>query len=77
MTISAEGRKVKVWLNGELTADMDMAKWVSAKTNPDGSQIPAWLSNPLAGMPTKGRIGLQGRHGGADIWFRNVKIRRN
>lgn len=75
MTIEAKGKQVKVWLNGELTADMDMTKWTSAKKNPDGTDIPAWLSTPFAEMPTKGRIGLQGKHGDATVWFRNVKIK--
>ena len=75
MTIEAKGKQLKVWLNGELTADMDMAKWTSAKKNPDGSDIPAWLSTPFAELPTKGRIGLQGKHGDATVWFRNVKIK--
>ena len=68
---------IKVWVNGELTADMDMAKWTSAKTNPDGSEIPPWLSIPVAELPTKGRIGLQGKgkHGDAPVWFRNLKIK--
>ena len=33
--------------------------------NPDGSDIPPWLNKPLAELPTKGHIGLQGKHGGA------------
>lgn len=75
MTISAKGKHVKVWLNGELTADMDMALWTSAKKNPDGSGIPSWLSTPFAELPTKGRIGLQGKHGDATVWFRKVQIK--
>jgi hypothetical protein len=61
-------------LNGETVSVMDMRKWTSAKTNPDGSEIPPWLSRPFAELATKGRIGLQGKHGGALITFRNVKI---
>lgn len=75
MTIEAKGKQLKVWLNGELTAEMDMAKWTSAEKNPDGSNIPKWLSTPFAELPTKGRIGLQGKHGDATVWFRNVKIK--
>jgi hypothetical protein len=75
MTIEAKGKQLKVWLNGELTAEMDMAKWTSAKKNPDGSHIPKWLSTPFAELPTKGRIGLQGKHGDASVWLRNVKIK--
>jgi Domain of Unknown Function (DUF1080) len=75
MILQAKGKSIKVWLNGTLTADMDMAKWTSAKKNPDGTDIPAWLSTPFAELPTKGRIGLQGKHGAATVWFRNVRIK--
>ncbi len=75
MTIEAKGKQLKVWVNGELTADMDMSKWTSAEKNPDGSDIPKWLSTPFAELPTKGRIGLQGKHGDSTVWFRNVKIK--
>jgi hypothetical protein len=74
MLVLAKGRQIKVWLNGELTADMDMDKWKEVKKNPDGSDIPGWLSKPAATMPAKGRIGLQGKHGDATVWFRNVRL---
>lgn len=74
MTIEARGQRLKVWLNGTLASEMDMAQWTSAKKNPDGTDIPSWLSTPLAGMPTTGRIGFQGKHGDATIWFRNIRI---
>ncbi len=74
MTVFCKGPQVDVVLNGEHVTSLDMRKWTSAKTNPDGSEIPAWLSRPLAELPTKGRIGLQGKHAGAPIWFRNVKV---
>ncbi len=75
LTIEARGQQLKVWLNGALASEMDMAQWKSAKTNPDGSAIPAWLSTPLAEMPARGRIGLQGKHGDATVWFRNIRIK--
>ena len=74
-TITCQGRKIYVMLNGEQVAAMDMSLWTSAKYNPDGSEIPAWLSKPLAELATKGRIGLQGKHAGAPIYFRNIKIK--
>lgn len=74
-TITARGPQVDVVLNGEHVLSMDMKKWTSAKKNPDGSDIPSWLSRPKAEMATKGHIGLQGKHGAAAIWFRNIKIR--
>lgn len=74
-TITCRGPMITVVLNGEKVTEMDMLKWTSAKTNPDGSEIPTWLSNPLAGLQTRGRIGLQGKHAGAPIYFRNIKIK--
>jgi acetyl esterase/lipase len=74
-TIRCMDQKIDVALNGERVTSMDMSLWTSAKTNPDGSEIPSWLSKPLSKQPTKGRIGLQGKHAGAPIWFRNVKIK--
>jgi len=75
-TIRCVGKHIDVVLNGEAILSMDMSKWTSAKTNPDGSDIPPWLSKPLSTLPTKGRIGFQGKHAGAPIWFRNLKVKR-
>jgi len=74
-TINCLGQKITVVLNGERVTEMDMSRWTSAKTNPDGSEIPAWLSRPFAELATKGRIGFQGKHAGAPIFFRNIKIK--
>jgi hypothetical protein len=75
MTVACKGPMIYVVLNGEPVTELDMRKWTDAKKNPDGSEIPPWLSKPLAELPTKGRIGLQGKHAGAPIWFRNMKIK--
>ncbi len=74
-TITCKDSQVDVILNGEHVASMDMTKYTSAKKNPDGSDVPAWLSKPAAELPTKGRIGFQGKHAGAPIWFRNIKVK--
>ena len=50
-----------------------MSKWTSAKTNPNGSKIPGWLSKPKASLPTKGHIGFLGH--GARVEFRNIRIK--
>jgi hypothetical protein len=55
--------------------DTDLSQWTSAKKNPDGTDIPPWLSRAWGELPTKGRIGLQGKHGNAVIFFRNVRIK--
>lgn len=74
-TVTCVGRKVKVELNGETVNRFDLARFTDAKTNPDGSKAPGWLSKPPAGLPQKGRIGLQGKHGDAPIRYRNIRIR--
>lgn len=75
MTVACKGPMVYVLLNGERVVEADIRKWTDAKKNPDGSDVPPWLSKPMAGLATRGLIGLQGKHGGAPIWFRNVKIK--
>ena len=75
MTVVARGKQVKVLVNEEVTVNTDLSQWTSAKKNPDGTDIPSWLSRPWAELPTKGRIGLQGKHGNAAIYFRNVRIK--
>ena len=75
MTIRAQGQHISVLLNGELITDLDMKDWNSGKKSPEGNDIPPWLPRPLAEMATKGRIGLQGAHGGIPTHFRNLKIK--
>ncbi|MBX2851183.1 MAG: DUF1080 domain-containing protein [Phycisphaeraceae bacterium] len=75
MSITCAGTQVDVVLNGEHVASMDMTQFTNNKVNPDGSEVPNWLSKPVASLPTKGKIGLQGKHGGAPIWFRNIRIK--
>ena len=76
MTVSAMGQKLTVVLNGETVTEMDMALWTDGKKNPDGSEIPSWMPRPFATLATKGKIGLQGKHAGAPIFFRNVRINK-
>lgn len=75
MTVTAKGKHIIVAVNGEITVDADLSVWTDAKKNPDGTDIPPWLSRPWAELPTKGRIGLQGKHGNAAPYFRNIKIK--
>ena len=74
-TITCKDYMIYVMLNGEQVNKMDMRKWTSSKKNPDGSEIPSWLSKPVAELPTHGHIGFQGKHAGAPIFFRNLKIK--
>jgi hypothetical protein len=74
-TISCIGRKIWVVLNGELVNQCDMSLFNSAKKNPDGTPIPEWLDKPMAEITLRGHIGLQGKHAGAPIFFRNIRIK--
>lgn len=75
MRVACKDNMIHVVVNGSLVAEMDMQRWTSAKKNPDGSEIPAWLSTPLAELPTRGHIGFQGKHAGAPVWFRNIRVK--
>ena len=74
-TVTCQDKMIYVMLNDQLVTEMDMSRWTSAKTNPDGSEIPAWLSTPFSELPTHGKIGLQGQHADASVWFRQVKVK--
>ncbi len=74
-TITCKDKMIYILLNDKAITTMDMSLWTQADKNPDGTDIPAWLSKPLAELPTHGQIGFQGKHAGAPIYFRNVKIR--
>lgn len=74
-TITCLDNMIYVLLNGEQVIEMNMDKWTNNKKNPDGSEIPSWLSKPLSALPTHGHIGFQGKHAGAPIYFRNIKIK--
>jgi hypothetical protein len=76
MTVTCKGPQIDVVLNGvRVVVAADLRQWTSAKVNPDGSPVPAWLSKPMAELPTRGHIGLQGKHAGAPIYFRNLRIK--
>ena len=77
MTLTCQGPRIATLLNGQSVCDIDLSRWTSGTKNPDGSDIPAWLhGKPWSQLPCHGRIGLQGRHAGAGIYFRNVKIQK-
>ncbi len=76
MVVSCRGQIIDVTLNGKKINHIDLSKWTQKDVNPDGSKIPTWLTAKIKSqVPTKGKIGLQGKHGGAATDFRNVKIR--
>ncbi len=74
--ITCQGQQIEVVLNGKKVTSMDMSEWTSGTTNPDGSEIPSWLPTPYAELPTKGSIGIQGKHGDSAISFKNIRIKK-
>lgn len=74
MTISVSGPLITVELNGQKVNSVDLSDFTNATKNPDGTTPPKWLSKPLAKLPRKGKIGFQGKHGGAPIFLRKVEI---
>jgi hypothetical protein len=74
MVIVCSGPMITVHLNGQRVNTIDLRDFTSAQTNPDGSDVPPWLSKPPATLPRKGRIGFQGKHGGAPIALRRIEI---
>ncbi|GAB3574118.1 DUF1080 domain-containing protein [Spirosoma luteolum] len=74
-TITCQGKMIYVVLNNQLVNTIDLRQFPTATQNPDGSDVPAWLNKAPDALPLHGFIGLQGKHAGAPIYFRNVKIK--
>jgi len=74
-TVISQDRMIHVMVNGEWVSHMNMDEHIDVHTNPDGSSIPEWLENPPSTLHAYGQIGLQGKHGDAPIYFRNVRIK--
>lgn len=77
MTITCQGPRITVVLNGEVVNEIDLTRFTDGKKNPDGSEAPNWLQGqPWSTLPTKGRIGFQGRHAGAGLEYRDIRLLR-
>jgi len=75
MTVTCIDSMIYVLVNGEQVNTIDLSKFTDAKINPDGTEAPSWLSKAPATLPTKGVIGFQGKHAGAPIYLRNIRIK--
>lgn len=71
MTLTAEGPKISVKINGEQIIDVNVDDWDTAGKNPDGT--PNKFKTALKDLPRTGRIGFQNH--GQVVWFKDVKIR--
>ena len=72
-TITMKASKIRVVLNGVKVLDMNLNDWTEAHKNPDGTKNK--FRTAYKDMPRRGHIGFQGLHGGAKIWYRNIRIK--
>ena len=74
-SITCQGPKLSLVLNGEQVLDLNLDDWKEARKNPDGT--PNKFAVALKDFSRRGPIGLQGLHGtaGATVWFRNMKVK--
>jgi len=69
--ITCDDNLVKVVLNGEEVASMDLDEWTQPYKRPDGTKhkfFTAWKDHPR-----KGYIGLQDH--GHPVWYKNIKLK--
>lgn len=71
ITITARDNKIGIVMNGEQIIDMDLNRWTEPGKNPDQSKNK--FRTALKDFKRDGHIGFQDH--GADVWFRNVRIK--
>jgi len=72
-TITAVGNKINIVLNGQQIIDMDLNRWTEPGRNPDAEKSKNKFSAALKDFKREGHIGFQDH--GANVWFRNVRIK--
>ncbi len=70
-TITCDGSKLTVALNGQIVSEADLDLWTEARKNPDGSSNK--FDRPLKNFVRTGYIGLQDH--GTPVWYRNIRIK--
>lgn len=76
LTIWAKGKRIRVLLNGVEVQNANLDDYKSID-NPDGTVVPPWQRNQpfWCNIPTKGKIGFQGKHGPTDwyVWYARIR----
>jgi hypothetical protein len=70
--ITCDKNKIKVVLNGEAIAEMDLDQWTEAGKGPDGTKNK--FTKALRDFPREGHLGFQDH--GQPCWFKNVKLKK-
>ena len=73
VTIVALDNKIGIVLNGEQIIDMDLNRWTEPGRNPDPDGSKNKFRTALKDFKREGHIGFQDH--GANVWFRNVRIK--
>jgi hypothetical protein len=71
MTVTCQGSRISVQLNGKLLSEADLDKWTEANKNPDGSRNK--FKRPLKDFAREGYIGFQDH--GSPVSYRNIRIK--
>jgi len=74
ITITARDNEVHIVLNGEQIIDMDLNRWTQAGWNPGPDRTKNKFRTALKDFKREGYIGFQDH--GANVWYRNVRIKR-
>jgi hypothetical protein len=72
LEIACDQNRIKVALNGERVAEMDLDQWSEAGKNPDGSKNK--FTKALKDFARVGQLGFQDH--GQPCWFKNVKLKK-
>ena len=72
MTVTYNGPKIEVVLNGKQIIDVNIDDWTTANQNPDGSKNK--FKTALKDLPRTGHIGFQ--YHGHPVWFRKITVRK-
>ena len=70
-TITCQGSKILVKLNGTLVVDADLDRWTEVGKNPDGTVNK--FKRALKDFARTGYIGLQDH--GSPVWYRNIRVK--
>jgi len=71
-SITCQGSKISVKLNGQLVVDADLDQWTEVGKNPDGTANK--FNRALKDFARTGYIGLQDH--GSPVWYRNIRVKR-